>query len=149
MTQTPALTRNQTLVLGTLTKAGEPLSAYAILDRLREEGFRAPLQVYRALDKLLETGLVHRLDSLKAFVACSHPHEHAGETMVAFAICENCARVWEFSDSKIEARFSAWAEAEDFETRATTLEISGLCAACRAAAAAGKPGKPGPETSRR
>lgn len=131
MTARPTLTRNQTLVLQTLTAALEPLSAYAILDRLRGDGFRAPLQVYRALDKLLETGLVHRLDSLKAFVACSHPHEHGGEDMVAFAICESCGRVWEFSDSKIEDRFSAWAEAEDFLTKTTTLEISGLCATCR------------------
>ena len=126
-----ALTRNQALVLQTLTACEEPLSAYVILDRLRDEGFRAPLQVYRALDKLVETGLVHRLDSLKAFIACSHPHEHADEAMVAFAICEKCARVWEFSDSKIDDRFGAWAEAENFQTKATTLEISGLCAACR------------------
>ncbi|WAP68387.1 Fur family transcriptional regulator [Jiella pelagia] len=148
MTARPTLTRNQTLVLQTLTAAFEPLSAYAILDRLRDDGFRAPLQVYRALDKLLETGLVHRLDSLKAFVACSHPHEHGGEDMVAFAICENCARVWEFSDSKIEDRFSAWAGAEDFLTKTTTLEISGLCAACRLG---GTPAKAGvsAETRRR
>ena len=138
MTAKPTLTRNQTLVLQTLTAAVEPLSAYVILDRLRGDGFRAPLQVYRALDKLLETGLVHRLDSLKAFVACSHPHEHGGEEMVAFAICESCGGVWEFSDSKIEDRFSAWAEAEGFLTRTTTLEISGLCTTCRKRADAGE-----------
>ncbi|ORE90598.1 Fur family transcriptional regulator [Aurantimonas sp. 22II-16-19i] len=136
MSTTRALTRNQALVLETLTACDEPLSAYAILDRLRGEGVRAPLQVYRALDKLVETGLVHRLDSLKAFVACSHPHEHDGAAVVAFAICENCARVWEFSDSKIEDRFAAWAEAESFLTKATTIEISGLCASCRKAAEA-------------
>lgn len=139
MTDQRPLTRNQALVLETLTACEEPLSAYAILDRLRGEGFRAPLQVYRALDKLLQTGLVHRLDSLKAFVACAHPHEHGGEATVAFAICENCARVWEFSDSTIEDRFEAWAKAENFLTRATTIEISGLCAACREAAGASEP----------
>ena len=48
------LTRNQELVLGTLAHAAAPLSAYDILDKLRDEGLRAPLQVYRALDKLTE-----------------------------------------------------------------------------------------------
>ncbi|MCB1460156.1 MAG: transcriptional repressor, partial [Nitratireductor sp.] len=67
------LTRNQLLVLNALVAAGGPLSAYGILDQLREEGFRAPLQVYRALEKLVDQGKVHRLESLNAFVACSHP----------------------------------------------------------------------------
>ncbi|MBO0662895.1 transcriptional repressor [Jiella sp. MQZ9-1] len=134
-----ALTRNQALVLEVLTRADEPLSAYAILDRLRDEGLRAPLQVYRALDKLLETGEVHRLDSLKAFVACSHPHDHPCTGLVAFAICESCARVFEFSDSAIEARFAAWAVEKAFLTKSTTLEISGICAACRSSADGSNP----------
>nr|WP_304363601.1 Fur family transcriptional regulator [Jiella sp. LLJ827] len=127
------MTRNQALVLETLTTAEEPLSAYVILDRLKDEGFRAPLQVYRALDKLLEAGLIHRLDSLKAFVACSTPHEHDAADRVAFAICQKCARVWEFSDPAIEGRFAAWAADTDFEIASATIEISGLCAACRKA----------------
>ena len=44
---TPMLTKNQTLVFDVLTKAEAPLSAYTILDKLRDQGFRAPLQVYR------------------------------------------------------------------------------------------------------
>ena len=54
MSATPALTKNQELVLGALEKAEGPLSAYTILDALRDDGLRAPLQVYRALDKLLD-----------------------------------------------------------------------------------------------
>jgi len=70
---TPMLTKNQSLVFDILTKAEAPLSAYTILDKLRDQGFRAPLQVYRALDKLLEYGVVHRLESINSFVACAHP----------------------------------------------------------------------------
>ena len=70
------LTRNQELVLGTLAHATAPLSAYDILDQLRDEGLRAPLQVYRALDKLTERGLAHRLESLNAFVCCADAHCH-------------------------------------------------------------------------
>ena len=63
MTEKPGLTRNQALVLDRLEKAEGPLSAYALLDQLREEGLRAPLQVYRALDGLMQAGHVHRLES--------------------------------------------------------------------------------------
>ena len=66
------LTKKQTLVMDLLKTNKVPLSAYDILDKLHDFGFRAPLQVYRALDKLIELGLVHRLETLNAFVACQH-----------------------------------------------------------------------------
>lgn len=127
----PDLTRNQTLVLKTLTGAEAPLGAYTILDRLRDDGFRAPLQVYRALDKLQEFGLVHRLESLNAFVACCQPHSHEHE-MTAFAICRDCGRVDEFSDAAIQARLGEWVRANRFTPAKTTIEISGHCADCSA-----------------
>lgn len=134
MTAAPKLTRNQTLVLDALKAAEEPLSAYTILDRLRDEGFRAPLQVYRALDTLLDRGVVHRLDSLKAFVPCAHPHDHHESATIAFGICEQCARVWEFSDAVVEVRLRGWAKAEGFCPRRTSIEINGLCSDCARAA---------------
>lgn len=126
------LTRNQTLVLDALAKADGPLSAYTILDRLRGDGFRAPLQVYRALEKLLGAGLVHRLESLNAFVACAHPHCHE-QGMIAFAICEGCGQVDEFSDAVVEERLGAWSKDNSFRTEKTTIEIRGRCASCIAA----------------
>lgn len=126
------LTRNQTLVLDTLAKADGPLSAYTILDRLRDDGFRAPLQVYRALEKLLGFGLVHRLESLNAFVACAHPHCHA-HGLIAFAICEDCGQVDEFSDAVVRERLGAWSDENGFKAEKTTIEIRGHCANCAAA----------------
>lgn len=124
------LTRNQSLVFDTLSKADGPLSAYDILDRLRDKGFRAPLQVYRALDKLLELGLVHRLESLNAFIACAHPDCDGHET-TAFAICETCGQVDEFSDAAIAGHLKDWAGNEDFRLNRTIIELRGRCAACR------------------
>lgn len=127
----PELTRNQSLVLDRLEKAEAPMSAYSLLDQLREEGLRAPLQVYRALDKLLDLGLAHRLESLNAFVACAHPHCHASG-LIAFAICENCGQVSEFSDDVVRDRLAAWADREGFVPQRTTMEIRGACRACAA-----------------
>jgi len=132
---TRPLTKNQTLVLQALDRAAAPLSAYALLDHLRESGFRAPLQVYRALDKLMEFGLVHRLESLNSFVACAHRHEgHAhshDHGLVAFAICGRCNQVEEFSDTQVEERLTGWASAHDFKLDKTTIEMRGTCASCQ------------------
>lgn len=130
--QEPRLTRNQALVLGTLTQSDAPLSAYGILDRLRGEGLRAPLQVYRALDKLLDFGMVHRLESINAFVACAHPQCH-GHGVIAFAICEDCGQVDEFSDAEVEQRLDRWTHDKGFHPTKTTIEIRGLCAGCASA----------------
>lgn len=125
------LTRNQSLVLDRLEKADAPMSAYGILDQLREEGLRAPLQIYRALDKLLDMGLAHRLESLNAFVACAQPHCHESG-LIAFAICEKCGQVSEFSDDVVRDRLKAWTEREGFVPKRTTMEIRGECRDCAA-----------------
>ncbi len=133
----PALTKNQSLVFDVLTRSDAPMSAYTILDKLRDNGFRAPLQVYRALDKLLEFGMVHRLESLNAFVACAHReseccgHGH-GHGSVAFAICESCGHVSEFHDHEVDHRLSDWAKHKGFKPAKTTIEIRGLCSVCAA-----------------
>ncbi|WP_417668029.1 Fur family transcriptional regulator [Roseibium sp.] len=128
----PSLTKNQALVFGALSKADGPLTAYGILDLLRSDGFRAPLQVYRALDKLVDFGMVHRLESLNAFVACSHPgctsHESA-----AFAICETCGQVEEFAPDNAISLLKAWAQEKKFKLAKTTVELRGLCAKCAGA----------------
>ena len=124
-----SLTRNQQLVLSTLSGSEVPMSAYSILDNLRGDGFRAPPQVYRALDKLVETGLVHRLETLNAFVACAHEQCHKAG-LIAFAICDSCGQVSEFSDKMVSKGLAAWSEANGFKRSKTTLEIRGDCSAC-------------------
>ncbi len=135
----PALTKNQALVFDALNRAEGPMSAYTILDKLRDHGFRAPLQVYRALDKLTEFGMVHRLESLNAFVACAHrEHECCGGAQghghgtVAFAICESCNQVIEFHDHKVDHQLGDWAKSKGFKPFKTTIEIRGLCEKCAA-----------------
>ena len=75
------------LVLKVLAKANAPLSAYSLLDKLREYGLKAPPQVYRALEKLIEIGKVHRIESMNAFIACGHNLCEISH-MTAFTICQ-------------------------------------------------------------
>lgn len=124
------LTKNQTMVFNALSRASGPMSAYGLLDELRENGLRAPLQVYRALDKLVERGLVHRLETLNAFVACRHPHCEAEET-VAFTICDDCGRVEEISDHGLSQQLMAIAKEDGFRVSKSTIELRGCCDMCR------------------
>ncbi|MGN4219982.1 Fur family transcriptional regulator, partial [Burkholderia gladioli] len=94
------LTVNQQRVLAALRQAAGPLSAYALLARLREQGFSAPAQVYRALERLTAQGLVHRLESLNAYLACRQTAA-CGPGLLAFAICDECGQVDEFVDPEV------------------------------------------------
>jgi Fur family zinc uptake transcriptional regulator len=125
------LTRNQELVLGTLAHARAPLSAYDILDKLRDDGLRAPLQVYRALEKLTERGLAHRLESLNAFVCCADAHCHESGS-IAFAICEKCGRVEEFAERAVEQKLMGWSKSAGFVPSRMTIELRGICRDCSA-----------------
>lgn len=125
------LTKNQQLVLDALSGADGPLSAYTILDQLRDKGFRAPPQVYRALDKLVERGMVHRLESLNAFVACRHPGCDTHEETIAFAICADCGQVAEISDDALSQELGRIAGRAGFLLKKSTVELRGICGVCR------------------
>src|SRR5271170_3977586 len=74
-------------VLQALLSSHRPLGAYEVIDELAKSLPRpAPITVYRALDFLMDNGLVHRIESRNAYLACSHDHDAAA--MVAFLICE-------------------------------------------------------------
>lgn len=127
------LTKNQTLVLGALAGRLGPATAYTLLHDLRDEGLRNPNQVYRALDKLVEYGLVHRLESMNAFVACARPHDHAhphAHGMIAFAICEACGQAEEFSDEVVEQRLKGWSRDHAFRQSRAIIELRGTCENC-------------------
>ncbi|MET3590451.1 Fur family zinc uptake transcriptional regulator [Bartonella silvatica] len=123
------LTRNQTLVLNTLKNAKGPLSAYAILDHLREEGLRAPLQVYRALEKLVQLKCIHRLESVNAFMVCLHP-ENCQHELTTFIICQNCGEVNEIQSQAIVSILKQMAQKAEFQAHKSVLEIRGICKNC-------------------
>jgi len=124
------LSKNQHVVLEALKASDLPLSAYQILDAeyVRSQGLKAPLTIYRALDKLIELGLVHRIESLNAFVACNQGHHHTEPSV--FMICEKCNRITEISIEAIQATVSRQAAEQGFKVNTVHVEASGLCRAC-------------------
>ncbi len=123
-----SLTQQRRTVLSLLCASDKPLSAYELLDRMRGSIRNpAPPTVYRALDFLLEHGLVHKLESLHAFVGCAHPeHTHAGQ----FLICSDCGEVSELEDSAVARSLQAAGKAAGFRTTRPVVELLGTCAQC-------------------
>ena len=130
----PRLTVGRKRVLDVLAREGRPLGAYDIIDRVAAATGRrlAPVTVYRALDFLVEHGLVHRLASRNAFLACGHTHD--ARESVAFLICESCGVVKEASSPPMVASLENLAAAAGFESRTRIVEIAGVCGTCRGAA---------------
>ncbi len=117
-------------VFDALRDASRPLSAYAILDLLRPHGVSAPPTVYRALNRLVDEGRVHRLESLSAYVACDHDHDHVPTDPALFMICSDCGQTQEFTDQSIARRLDRMARERGFHSAAATVELRGQCADC-------------------
>jgi Fur family zinc uptake transcriptional regulator len=115
-------------VLELIWSSHRPIGAYALLDALKgERESAAPPTVYRALDFLMEQGLVHRIQSLNAFVGCSEPdHAHNG----VFLICGDCGNALEIEDDKLDSAISRAAGAHGFSLARRTLEATGTCPGC-------------------
>ena len=105
--------------------------AYALLDSLRADGrSAAPPTVYRALEFLLALGLVHRVESLNAYLGCAHPaSDHAAQ----FLICRQCGTAAELEESDIATAIDRHAKRAGFAVERRTVEAMGLCAACQTA----------------
>jgi Fur family zinc uptake transcriptional regulator len=108
-----------------------PIGAYDILGALKKsEGALAPPTVYRALEFLLQAGLIHRIDTLNAFIGCESPElRHSGQ----FLVCRACNRVTELDDPAIGRLLVRKAKSAGFAAYSQDVEIKGLCAACQPA----------------
>jgi Fur family zinc uptake transcriptional regulator len=117
-------------VLEALLASHKPLGAYEIIERTATGGTRpAPITIYRALDFLRDNGLVHRIESRNAFIACVN--NHASGDLVVFLICERCGEVGEAPSAAVAEQLKTAARAAGFTPKAPVIEITGICAHCR------------------
>ncbi len=122
------LTEQRRRVLEILWDLGRPAGAYEVLDRLKRGApGAAPPTVYRALEFLLAQGLVHRLESLNAYVSCHHPGQpHRSQ----FLICGDCGEVRELEDGAVDLSLETLLQSEGFTPERRVIEVTGRCASC-------------------
>lgn len=125
------LTAIRRRVLELIWSNHKPTKAYDLLDTIRaEHASAAPPTVYRALDFLLEAGLIHRLESLNAFVGCNAGHR---DFHPKFLICRSCERVAEIAGRTLHHAIDHEAAAADFMVEGEVVELRGLCRNCAGA----------------
>jgi Fur family transcriptional regulator, zinc uptake regulator len=118
-------------VLVAVARSHEAAGAYDIIERLAASGRRpAPMSIYRALDFLASHGLVHKIESRNAFVACSHG-QHEGEAVLL--VCDGCGAVAEFEAAASMAALADAARVTGFRPRRTVVELLGRCLGCAGA----------------
>ena len=139
------LTETRRHVLELIWRSHEPVGAYTLLESLSRTKRRAAAPtVYRALDFLMTQGLIHRIESLKAYVGCDYPGEIAHGS---FLLCTSCGQALELMDDHLDAAVEEGALSVGFSVAERTVELAGLCPRCRLASGeAGKETAPGVAT---
>ena len=90
-------TEPRRLVMGVLLEHGQAAKAYDIVEMI---GDVKPMTVYRALDFLSAQGLVHRIESLNAYVPCVE--HHCAHKDSQYLICEKCESITELHNHAID-----------------------------------------------
>jgi Fur family zinc uptake transcriptional regulator len=124
------LTAPRRRVLELLLESGHAVKAYDLMAAYQPGAPAKPPTVYRALEFLERQGLVHRIQSLNAYVACRRGEVHTA----AFLICDCCGATNEVEPAAAKA-MAEQAASSGFALRAVTVEANGLCAACQKDAA--------------
>jgi len=116
-------------VLELVWSSHRPVGAYDLLGMLKgERRNAAPPTVYRALDFLIGLGLVHRIESLNAYIGCSGPDtDHPSQ----FLICRDCGSAAEISDARLDDAIAGLARDAGFSVDRRSIEVEGRCPDCQ------------------
>ena len=115
-------------VLELIWQSHKAVKAYELLDLIKPLQMAAkPPTIYRALEFLSEQGLIHRVESLNAFIGCrcsNAPHEQL------LLICKNCQEVEERTATKVMQALVEVFDEAGFVVHSKAIEIHGLCRQC-------------------
>lgn len=124
-------TSQRRAVFRLILEARTPITAYELLDLLRVSHARAtPATIYRAIEFLVANDLIHKVESLSAFIPCIEVagHGHAAQ----FYICQRCGAVAERDNAAVLEALKAAAAEIGFRSGNVIVEVEGLCSACAA-----------------
>lgn len=124
------VTEPRLAVLAALQAEAKPMKAYDLIEKLSTPGHPVkPPTVYRALEALEEAGIIHRLESLNAYMFC-HDHDHGHAHDVVFAICDNCDKVTEI-EPEMDAKLTNALQKQGFVPSRQVFEVHGSCSDCK------------------
>jgi len=116
-------------VLDILSQQTQPLTAYAVLDILKQNKPKAQvMSVYRVLEFLQKYSLVHRIENLNAFMVCSHLAEHH---ISQWLICKVCGAAKEYISDGFQQVIHQIENNTGFNVSTPTIELVGICQDCQ------------------
>ncbi len=123
------LTAVRQQVLEIIWASHNPIGAYDVLKQLQEAGHKpAPPTAYRALDFLVAAKLVHRVESLNAYIGCPSP---GAQHQCQFYICQECGHIAELSSPDVAKALQKGAEELGFIGAEPVIEVHGVCSSCQ------------------
>lgn len=123
------LTTLRQQVLEIIWASHHPIGAYDVLQKLQESGHKpAPPTAYRALDFLVSAHLIHRIESLNAYIGCPSPNANH---QCQFYICTECGHIAEVNNHNVATALNEGAQALGFVSKQPVIEVHGLCKNCQ------------------
>lgn len=122
-------THPRDLIISSLRKVGQPMSAYALLEALKPHGVHSAPTVYRALAELEQKGTVHKIHAIGAYVACNchDDHEHP---LSVLTVCHDCKTVNELHDHDVINHLQQLRALKVNLQHAAVIELPVLCKRC-------------------
>lgn len=118
-------------VLELIWASHKAVKAYELLEQIKPLQMAAkPPTIYRALEFLSEQGLIHRVESLNAFIGC-RCSDAAHEQLLL--ICKNCQEVEERTAPQVMQVLERELAEAGFTVHSKAIEIHGLCQQCATA----------------
>ncbi|MBS1212433.1 MAG: transctiptional regulator [Proteobacteria bacterium] len=115
-------------VLELIWDSHKAVKAYDLLDRIRPFEYAAkPATVYRALEFLMEQGLIHRVESLNAFIGCVCSERQHEQVLL---ICRRCEEVEERPAPEVMNALTREIVRAGFLVHHKAIEVHGVCARC-------------------
>jgi Fur family zinc uptake transcriptional regulator len=117
-------------VFACILNQDKPVTAYQLIDQLSKAQNKdiKPASVYRSLDALCALGMVVKIESLNAFMACVHPEHHHEHV---FLVCRTCGSADELADHAVSKKLNADASHQGFKIERQVLELQGACRDCQ------------------
>jgi len=121
-------TTSRKRILELICASHKAIGAYELLDLFKQEDPKAkPVTIYRALDFLMEVGLVHKIESLNAFIGCLQSEK---QHQCAILICNQCKNAYEIDAIPAYQNLFELSQSVQFTVQKITIELRGLCVNC-------------------
>ena len=127
------MTARRRQILAILLESEKALSAYEIIDAMRSKHQLTiqAMSIYRILDIFQQKNLVHKIQLLNKYIACSHMNCGQEHRLSHFLICINCALVKETQASDVFVNnLKTTIKRTGYFFMNPQLEISCLCKKC-------------------